>query len=89
MRAGVNALTATFVVGVLAGLLLTPDGRDWLRHPTLMLGDRANASASPVSAMVAAPIASPVAPAPPPAPALTPLPARLGQGPLRIGVFGD
>ena len=87
MRAGVNALTVTFVVGVLAGLLLTPDGRDWLRHPTVMLGDRANASASTVSTMVATPVAPPVAPAP--APAVTPLPARLAQGPLRIGVFGD
>ena len=87
MRAGVNALTATFVVGVLAGLLLTPDGRDWLRHPTLMLGDRANASASPVSALVSSPV-TPVA-APAPVPAVTPLSARLTQGPLRIGVFGD
>lgn len=87
MRAGVNALTATFVVGVLAGLLLTPDGRDWLRHPTLMLGDRANASASPVSALVSSPVAPVVAPAP--VPAVTPLAARLAQGPLRIGVFGD
>jgi len=47
LRAGVNALTVTFVVGVLAGLLLTPDGRHWLRNPTVMLGDRANASAPP------------------------------------------
>ena len=86
MRAGVNALTATFVVGVLAGLLLTPDGRDWLRHPTLMLGDRANASAPLVNASV-----TPVSPALAPAPvaAVTPLAARLAQGPLRIGVFGD
>ena len=88
MRAGVNALTATFVVGVLAGLLLTPDGRDWLRHPTLMLGDRANASASPVSALAPPPPVAPVA-VPAPVPAVTPLSARLAQGPLRIGVFGD
>jgi hypothetical protein len=81
VRAGVNALTATFVVGVLAGLLLTPDGRDWLRHPTVMLGDRANASAPAVSA--------PLPVAPPAVPAVTPLPARLTRGPLRIGVFGD
>jgi len=88
LRAGVNALTVTFMVGVLAGLLLTPDGRDWLRHPTVMLGDRANASASPVSAMVATPVAPAAAPAPA-IPAVTPLSARLAQGPLRIGVFGD
>lgn len=83
MRAGVNALTATFVVGVLTGLLLTPDGRDWLRHPTLMLGDRANASAPPASTL-APPLVAPVV-----VPAVTPLSARLAQGPLRIGVFGD
>lgn len=83
MRAGVNALTATFVVGVLAGLLLTPDGRDWLRHPTLMLGDRANASAPPASTLAPPPVAPVVVPA------VTPLSARLAQGPLRIGVFGD
>ena len=86
MRAGVNALTATFVVGVLAGLLLTPDGREWLRHPTVMLGGQANASASPPGGP--APVAPVVAPAPPVA-AVTPLSARLAQGPLRIGVFGD
>ena len=84
MRAGVNALTVTFGVGVLAGLLLTPDGRDWLRHPTVMLGDRANASAPPSAP---APVAVPAAP--PAVAAVTPLPARLARGPLRIGVFGD
>lgn len=84
MRAGVNALTATFVVGVLAGLVLTPDGRAWLRHPTIMLGDRAAASAPPApAAPVAPPVAAPVLPA------VTPLEARMAQGPLRIGVFGD
>ena len=92
MRAGVNALTATFVVGVLAGLLLTPDGRDWLRHPTVMLGDRANASAPPSVPAPAprpvTPVAGPVA-TPVSVPAVTPLSARLMQGPLRIGVFGD
>ena len=87
LRAGVNGLTATFVVGVLAGLLLTPDGRQWLRHPTLMLGDRANASAPPASAPAASPAAAVAAP--PAIPAVTPLSARLAQGPLRIGVFGD
>lgn len=88
LRAGVNALTAIFVVGVLAGLALTPDGRAWLRNPTIMLGDKAAASAPP--APVSAP--APVAAAPAPAPAavrVTPLRARLAQGPLRIGVFGD
>jgi hypothetical protein len=86
LRAGVNALTAIFVVGVLAGLALTPDGRAWLRNPTIMLGDKAAASAPP------APVSAPVAAAPVAAPAavrVTPLRARLAQGPLRIGVFGD
>ena len=92
MRAGVNALTATFVVGVVAGLLLTPDGRDWLRHPTVMLGDRANASAPPSAPAPAprpvTPVAGPVA-TPVSVPPVTSLSARLMQGPLRIGVFGD
>ncbi|MDP3079813.1 MAG: DUF459 domain-containing protein [Brevundimonas sp.] len=88
LRAGVNALTAIFVVGVLAGLALTPDGRAWLRNPTVMLGDKAAASAPPA----AAPAAPPPVAAPAAAPAIvrvTPLNARLAQGPLRIGVFGD
>ena len=94
MRAGVNALTATFVVGVLAGLLLTPDGRAWLRHPTVMLGGQANASASPPGGLapvapVIAPVVAPGIAAAPPVAAPTPLSARLAQGPLRIGVFGD
>ena len=55
LKAGVNALTVTFLVGVLGGLLLTPDGRQWLRNPTVMLGDRANASAPPESLPVTAP----------------------------------
>ncbi len=86
MRAGINALTVAFVVGVLAGLVLTPDGRAWLRHPTLMLGGSANASA---------PASVPVEPAPSPAavvaarPAVTPLTTRMARGQLRIGVFGD
>jgi len=86
VRAGINALTVAFVVGVLAGLVLTPDGRAWLRHPTLMLGGSANASA---------PASVPVEPAPPPAavvaarPAVTPLTTRMARGQLRIGVFGD
>ncbi len=53
LRAGINALTAIFVVGVLAGLALTPDGRAWLRNPTVMLGDKAAASAPPSPAPVA------------------------------------
>lgn len=73
------------MVGVLAGLVLTPDGRAWLRHPTVMLGDRAAASAPPAPV---APVA-PAAVAAPALPAVTPLDARLAEGPLRIGVFGD
>ena len=54
MRAGINALTAAFVVGVVAGLALTPDGRAWMREPTLLLGERAVASAPPADAAVPA-----------------------------------
>lgn len=74
------------MVGVLAGLALTPDGRAWLRNPTVMLGDKAAASAPP------APAPAPAVSAPAPAPVMarvTPLNARLARGPLRIGVFGD
>lgn len=75
------------MIGVLAGLALTPDGRAWLRNPTLMLGDKASASAPPASpSPAAAPLASVAVPA---AVRVTPLSARLAQGPLRIGVFGD
>lgn len=88
MRAGVNALTVAFLVGVAAGLLLTPDGREWLRHPTVMLGDRANASA-PASSSPASPAPQPAASPAPATPVVTPLSARLAQGPLRVGVFGD
>ncbi len=89
MRAGINALTAIFLIGVLAGLALTPDGRAWLRHPTIMLGDRAAASA-PLPASAPAPAAVAPATVPVPAPArATSLNARLAEGPLRIGVFGD
>lgn len=85
MKFGVNTLTAMFVAGVVGGLALTPDGRAWLRSPTLMLGGQANASASPE----------------PPAPAVAIAPAvpvaqmqdasvlRAKAGGLRIGVFGD
>ena len=86
MRAGINAVTAALVVGVVIGLALTPDGRGWLRRPTLMLGGAANASASPEPAAV--PATSPVVAAPV-APALTPLAERAASGRLRIGVFGD
>lgn len=93
MRAWINGLTAALLVGVVIGLMLTPDGRAWLRHPTLLLGGGANASASPTpkarpdveafAAAAAAPVASPP----------TPVPARLraaaADGTLRIGVFGD
>lgn len=85
MRAGFNALTAAFVVGVVAGLALTPDGRAWIRQPTLLLGEKAAASAPPAPA--AAPVPAPAAAPAPAAPTVTPLSAR--QGPLRIGVFGD
>lgn len=85
MRAGINALTAAFVVGVLAGLLLTPDGRAWLSNPTLMLGGQANASASAAgTAVAAAPVEveAPVVPA-------SSLKTRYADGKLTIGVFGD
>ncbi|WGM30477.1 DUF459 domain-containing protein [Brevundimonas sp. NIBR11] len=85
MRAGINAVTAALVVGVVIGLALTPDGRGWLRHPTLMLGGVASAAASPEPI---APAAVPVAAAPV-APTLTPLAERAARGQLRIGVFGD
>ena len=45
MKSGINGMTVALLVGVLIGLALTPDGRAWLRHPTLLLGT-ANASAS-------------------------------------------
>jgi hypothetical protein len=86
LRAGINGLTAALVVGVVIGLMLTPDGRDWLRHPTLMLGGSANASASPPALI--APVES-LAPAPVAKAMVTPLKARAARGALRIGVFGD
>ncbi len=89
MRAGINALTVAFVVGVVAGLALTPDGRAWMRNPTLMLGGNAVASpATPAPEPGAAPAVVPVA-APAPRVALTPLAERAARGQLRIGVFGD
>ena len=89
MRAGINAVTAALVVGVLIGLALTPDGRGWLRRPTLLLGGAASASASPPPPTVSpAALPAPVAPAAI-APVLTPLAERAASGRLRIGVFGD
>lgn len=82
MRAGINALTAAFLVGVVAGLALTPDGRAWMRQPSLLLGAPAEAAPAPAAPTI------PPAPAPTLAP-VTPLPARLAKGPLRVGVFGD
>lgn len=88
MRAGINGLTAALVVGVVIGLMLTPDGRGWLRHPTLMLGGSANASASAPAPTTPIPAPEPVA-APMALPVVTPLKARAAQGRLRVGVFGD
>ena len=77
-------MTAALVVGVGIGLLLTPDGRAWLQHPTLLMGSSANASASPKPAEPAAlPSTTPVLPT------LTPLAQKAANGQLRIGVFGD
>ncbi|WP_420470669.1 DUF459 domain-containing protein [Brevundimonas sp. FT23042] len=87
MKAGINALTATFVVGVIAGLALTPDGREWMRRPTLLLGGQAAASAPPSAEIEVAPVAAPAVVAP--VVAVTPLSERLAKGQLRIGVFGD
>ena len=88
MKLGVNALTAAFVVGVLSGLVLTQDGRDWLRRPTLMLGGSANASATTDVQRAPAPVAAP-APAVVPLADASGLKARVAAGGLRIGVFGD
>ena len=85
MRA-INALTAGLLIGGVLGLAATPDGRAWLRRPTLLLGGGANASALPE------PNPTPVTAASEPAPAVqavTPLRQRMAQGRLRIGVFGD
>ena len=84
MRAGINSLTAALVVGVLIGLALTPDGRAWLRSPTLLLGGSANASASGPG-VSPPPVAEPAKIIP-----VAPLKDRYAQtGALRIGVFGD
>ena len=85
MRA-INALTAGLLIGGVLGLAATPDGRAWLRNPTLLLGDSANASAPsepaptpPAAANVATTVVQ----------AVTPLRQRMAQGRLRVGVFGD
>lgn len=94
MRA-INALTAGLVIGAALGLAATPDGRAWLRHPTLLLGGDASASAPPEPRPEGQPAPDPAprpAMAAAPAPALapvTPLSARMAAGRLRIGVFGD
>ncbi len=94
VRKVINALTLIFVIGVVAGLALTPDGRQWLRNPTLMLGKGQAAEASATSdAPTPAPAADTIRPALPTAAVdartVTPLSQRLAQGPLKIGVFGD
>ncbi|MBX3476270.1 MAG: DUF459 domain-containing protein [Brevundimonas sp.] len=86
MRA-INALTAGLLIGVALGLAATPDGRAWLRHPTLLLGGSANASAPPAPTPAPS-VVTPAAPAPV-APTVTPLRQRMAAGRLRIGVFGD
>lgn len=85
MRA-INALTAGLLIGGVLGLAATPDGRAWLRRPTLLLAGGANASTLPE------PSPAPAAAATAPNPvihAVTPLRARMAEGRLRIGVFGD
>lgn len=84
VRAGINALTVAFVVGVLAGLMLTPDGRAWLSNPTLMLGGQASASANASGAAVAEAPVEVEAPVP-----TSSLKSRYADGTLTIGVFGD
>lgn len=89
MRASINALTAALIVGVVLGLALTPDGRAWLRNPTLMLGS-ANASASPPAPASVPAAAAPVAAVETVrAPSVTPLDRRMAQGGLVVGVIGD
>lgn len=85
MRA-INALTAGLLIGGVLGLAATPDGRAWLRRPTLLLAGGANASALPEPSP--APAATATAPNPV-VHAVTPLRTRMAEGRLRIGVFGD
>jgi len=86
VKFGVNTVTAVFVAGVVGGLALTPDGRAWLRSPTLMLGGQANASASPPA--VETPAAAP-APAQPVAQVQDASVLKAKARNLRVGVFGD
>jgi len=81
----INALTAGLLIGGVLGLAATPDGRAWLRRPTLLLGGGANASApsEPTPLPPAADAPAPVIHA------VTPLRERMARGRLRIGVFGD
>jgi hypothetical protein len=88
VRAGVNAVTAALVVGVGIGLALTPDGRAWLARPTLLLGETANASATP-TAPTGGTSPSLMTALAPPALAAGALREKAAQGQLRIGVFGD
>ncbi len=89
VRAGINSLTAALLIGVAIGLVLTPDGRAWLRHPTLLFGASANASA-PSTEPAPLPVATVPAGSAPMLPAATPLKDRLAlKHSLRVGVFGD
>lgn len=88
MRASINALTAALIVGVVLGLALTPDGRGWLRNPTLMLGS-ANASASPSASVSVAAAPTPAVEIVHARPSVTLLDRRLAQGELVVGVIGD
>jgi hypothetical protein len=86
LKVGINALTAVFVVGVVAGLAHPRSAVRRQRQPTLLLGGQAAASAPPSAEVESAPVAATPTPA---SVAITPLSARLAQGALRIGVFGD
>lgn len=88
MRA-INALTTGLVIGAALGLAATPDGRAWLRHPTLLLGGDASASAPPEPSAAPHPAMAPVPAQAPAFTPVTPLSARMAAGRLRIGVFGD
>ncbi len=89
MKSGINGLTVALLIGVLIGLVLTPDGRDWLRHPTLLLGSANASSTDPAAPETPATRTQPVAARPTPAVRITPLDQRMATGQLTIGVFGD